>query len=336
MRQPCIIPSSGWGYGDWPGPVWDAALFIIPEALYNYYGDSRAIETLYPTMERYFDWCRTNEKEDGLLKNGIGDWLSYKAQTPTDYTSAVYYFMDCNKMASFAELTGHNPIPYREKARQLRDKINEIYLNATDSTYANGTQAALGVALYSGIVPDSLEQAVAEKLRNTVVANNHFLDFGLLGSKTVLRMLTKYDYVDDAYKMATKTEAPSWGYWTDKLGYTTLPETWTLSPEFHDASLNHVFMGDISAWMTSDLAGINFDATNPGFNHVIIRPHFPAGLNSASAEYNSVRGKITSEWQRNGDEVTLTVCIPTGSTATVHTDRPNTFSAGTHTLRFKL
>ena len=32
-----IIPSSGWGYGEWPGPVWDAAMFIIPNALYNYY-----------------------------------------------------------------------------------------------------------------------------------------------------------------------------------------------------------------------------------------------------------------------------------------------------------
>lgn len=26
-----IIPSSGWGYEDWIGPVWDAALFIVPE-----------------------------------------------------------------------------------------------------------------------------------------------------------------------------------------------------------------------------------------------------------------------------------------------------------------
>ena len=24
-----IIPSSGWGYGEWPGPVWDAVMFII-------------------------------------------------------------------------------------------------------------------------------------------------------------------------------------------------------------------------------------------------------------------------------------------------------------------
>ncbi|MDR2886075.1 MAG: family 78 glycoside hydrolase catalytic domain, partial [Rikenellaceae bacterium] len=39
-----IIPSAGWGYADWIGPVWDAAMFIIPTALYDYYGDKRAIE----------------------------------------------------------------------------------------------------------------------------------------------------------------------------------------------------------------------------------------------------------------------------------------------------
>ena len=27
-----IIPSSGWGYGGWQGPVWDAVMFINPNA----------------------------------------------------------------------------------------------------------------------------------------------------------------------------------------------------------------------------------------------------------------------------------------------------------------
>lgn len=87
-------------------------------------------------------------------------------------------------------------------------------------------------------------------------------------------MLTRYGYVEDAMKMITKTEAPSWGYWVETMGYTTLPETWTLSPEFRDASLNHVFMGDVSAWMMNQLAGINYDAVEPGFRHILITPHF--------------------------------------------------------------
>ncbi len=329
-----IIPSSGWGYGNWPGPVWDVALFVIPEALYDYYGDSRAIERMYPVMEKYFEWARSNEKPDGLFTDGIGDWLSYKAQTPTDYTSSVYYYLDNVRMARFADILGRDAAPYKAKAKALRDTINARWFDEANATYANGTQAALGVALYSGIVPEGKEEAVAKTLHETVTANDCFLDYGLLGSKTVPAMLTRYGYVDDAYRMATKTDAPSWGYWLDKCGYTTLAETWTLSPEFHDASVNHVFMGDICSWMRTDLAGINFDPAKPGFANTIIHPHYPEGLGSAEATYKSVHGLISSSWKRSGDEITLTVTIPAGCTATVYAPDPTPVTSGTHTFTF--
>lgn len=331
-----IIPSAGWGFGEWPGPVWDAALFIIPEALYDYYGDSRTIERLYPTMERYFKWAGSLEKEEGILTNGIGDWLSYSANTPTDFTGTVYYYLDNMKMARFARILGKDPKPYADKAERLKQIINNRWFNEADATYANGTQAALGVALYAGIVPSGKEQAVADALHKAVEARDYHLDFGLLGSKTVPAMLSKYGYLDDAYRMATKTDAPSWGYWIEECGYTTLPETWTLSPEFRDASLNHVFMGDISAWMTNVLAGINHDPAHPGFGNVIIRPMFPTGLDSAEGVYESVRGTIRSSWQREGDEVTLTVTIPAATTATVYAPDPQTVGEGTHKYRFRI
>ena len=47
---------------------------------------------------------------------------------------------------------------------------------------------------------------MADKLREVVAGNNYFLDFGLLGSKTVPAMLTKYGYIEDVMKMITKTE----------------------------------------------------------------------------------------------------------------------------------
>lgn len=58
-------------------------------------------------------------------------------------------------------------------------------------------------------------------------------------------MLAKYGYADQAYELAIQEDVPSWGNWI-KRGLTTLPETWNLSPTFKDASLNHVFLGDIS------------------------------------------------------------------------------------------
>ena len=331
-----IIPSSGWGYGEWPGPVWDAALFIIPNALYDYYGDKSSIEKMYPTMERYLSYLKTKEKDGGYLTFGLGDWVYWKSTTNNEYTSTAYYYWDNLLMSRFAELLGKDSTPYKEKAEELKGLINKKFFDAEKGIYAEGTQSALAVALYLGLVPAEKEQLVADNLRKVVADNDHFLDFGLLGSKTVLRMLTKYGYVEDAMKMATKTELPSWGYWIEKKKSTTLPETWKLSETNADASLNHVFLGDIVAWMMNQITGINYDTANPGFSNVLITPHFVKDLEWAKGEYRSVKGKIVSEWRRTEDGIVLTVTIPTGCSAEIHTGKKiKKIGSGTHTFNYK-
>ena len=329
-----IIPSSGWGYSDWIGPVWDAVMFIIPEALYNYYGDRRAIEKVYPVCEKYLSYLRNRENEEGLVTYGIGDWVPYKTVTPTEFTTPCFYYLDYRTMARFAELTGRDGTAYAEKADRLRETINRKYFRPDSATYANGSQAALATALALGIVPEEYEQAVADRLFASVEATDYHLDFGTLGSKYALRMLARYGYADAAYKMAAQKDAPSWGAWIEK-GFTTLAETWLLSPEFRDASVNHVFLGDISAWMVNVLAGINYDPEEPGFRHIVFRPHFVEGLDWVKAEYRSVNGPIRSEWKREGKKVVLKVTVPLNTRATLYADgREIPVEPGCHVFRF--
>jgi len=322
-----IIPSAGWGYGEWPGPVWDAALFIIPNALYHYYNDTSAIAKVYKTCEVYLDYLKKKEK-DNCLNFGLGDWVYYKAITPNDYTSTCYYYYDYVMMSRFASLLGKDTVQFSQKAIKIKELINSKYFNAETGVYANGTQTAQALALYLGIVPEGKEQLVANKLHEAVKATDYFLDFGLLGSKTVPSMLTKYGFVEDAFNMVTKETAPSWGYWVKEKGYSTLAETWTLSPEFHDASINHVFMGDVSVWMTNALAGITPDVNCPGFSHIIIRPYFAKKLDWVKGEYHSVNGLVRSEWERKGDKVILRVSIPANTTATVYADKMYEIKSG--------
>lgn len=298
-----IIPSSGWGYADWIGPVWDAALFIIPNNLYKYYGDTRAIEKMWDTCVRYLQYLETREK-DGKLTYGIGDWVFYKAKTDTHFTSTAFYWLDNVLMAKFADLTGHDGTKYRAKADNLKELINNEWFDAEKKMYANGTQAAQSVGLALGLVPEEHAQAVADNLVRMIRDNGHQLDFGMLGSKFVPAMLVKYGYADDAYKMIIRPEAPSWANWIHR-GLTTLPETWVLDKDFKDASLNHAFLGDISAWMMNSLAGINPNPKKPGFAGIIIRPQFIKGISWAKGEYRSVRGLIRSEWKREGNQIEL-------------------------------
>ena len=120
-----------------------------------------------------------------------------------------------------------------------------------------------------------------------VEENDYFLDFGSMGSKTVLRMLTKYGFAETASLMACKRKSPSWISWINK-GYTSLPETWVLSPDFRDASLDHVFFGDISAWLVNDIVGIKADEASPGFENIVIAPNFVSSLKEASTSYSPV------------------------------------------------
>jgi len=310
-----IIPSSGWGWA--PGPVWDAALFIIPSALYNYYDDPHCIEKMLPTIDRYLAYMEKEEKE-GLITFGLGDWVFLKTETDGTFTSSAYYFLQYKLRASFAKITGADDSKYLAKAEEIRKAINDKFYDPETGAYAGGTQTAQGLALYVGLSPEGEEQKVADKLHELVAGNNYFLDFGVIGSKTVPRMLTKYGYVEDAMKMVSKTDFPSWGYWVEKKGYTTLPEAWQWTKIQDFSSLNHVFLGDVSAWMVNDLAGINYDARNPGFKQILITPHFVDSLSWVRAQYRSVKGLISSEWKRENEKIILNVTIPVGCSALIN------------------
>lgn len=307
-----IIPSNGWGYGKWYGPVWDAALFVIPEALYKYYGDTRCIQNLYPTMKRYLDYLKRSETADGCIDFGLGDWVYWKSITNVEFVSTAYYYRDYVQMTQFSDLIGQESKTFRLKADSLKALLNEKYYNQATGFYAEGTQTAQALALYFDLPDKSEKLRVAENLHKLVTSNNYFLDCGLIGTKVVLPMLVKYGYMSDAMKILMQTDAPSWGYWVEKMGYTTLPETWTLSPEFKDASLNHVFMGDVSAWMMKTLAGINPDEAELGFAEFVLTPHFVKELDWVKGSYHSVKGLISCQWKRIGDKIECEVQVPVG------------------------
>ncbi len=329
-----IIPSAGWDMGLGCGPVWAGAVFFVPEKLHQYYGDTTAIRRLYPVCERYLKFLQTQEK-NGILDHGLGDWVFYKTKTPNTFTSTAFYYEENRLMAQFARRLGRDATPYEAKADELLHTLNERFFHPGSLTYANGSQAAMATALYFNIVPKDLESKVAAKLHDMIRANNDTLDFGLLGSKFMLPVLTKYGYAETAYKMVTQEEIPSWGAFI-KMGYTTLPEAWTVNDASKDASLNHVFLGDVSDWMTKAIAGIKFDDGQRGYDHIVIQPHFISDLTWAKAEYRSNKGLIKSEWKRNGNMIELTVTIPANTTATVFANKVQMIGSGVHTFAIEV
>ena len=69
------------------------------------------------------------------------------------------------------------------------------------------------------------------------------------------------------------------------------------------------------SWLFSRCAGIRPEA--PGFKKILIQPYPGGGLTSASASYKSVSGEISSTWEVQGDNFSLTVMIPEGTEARI-------------------
>jgi alpha-L-rhamnosidase len=152
---------------------------------------------------------------------------------------------------------------------------------------------------------------VFANLVKLIHARKDHLDCGILGTQYVMNVLLDHGRADLAYAIATQKDLPSWGYWIEEKGATTLYESW------RDVdSRNHIMFGNIGAWVYKALAGIREDGV--GFGRVIIRPEVVGDLTSASGSYDSIRGRIVSAWRLEGGMIHLNVTVPANMTATVY------------------
>ena len=321
---PGIVPTSGWGYAWGNGPAWDRALVIIPWMLYIYEGDALVLQKAYPAMARYVDYMTSRSHDGGLVSHGLGDWCPWKATTPTVVTSTGYYYLDARIVSETARILGRteDAAKYAALAERIREAFNRVQYKG-DGIYADGTQTALGCALHQGLVADGEAEKTRAKLFDAVKATNGYLDFGILGSKYVLRALSDAGRTDLAYAMASKDQRPSWGAWI-RDGATTLWEDWG-----QGSSRNHIMFGDISAWFYQYLGGIRLapqvsavaatvtDTQSVGMKRFLLAPEPVNGLEWVTARFDSPYGMIRSEWKRGQNGFEWFIEVPVNTTAWV-------------------
>ncbi len=315
---PSIIPTWGWGYEWGNGPDWTSTIAIVPWELYQFYGDSRALEKNYDNIKLYIDHI-TEISPSGLTDWGLGDWVPVEDETPVELTSSIYYFVDTQILSKTAKLLGKDADhkKYKDLAEKIKVAINEKYLDKKTGIYESGFQTELSAPLYWGIVPEDKIGLVAKNLAEKVKEDDKHINVGLLGSKTILNALSENGYANLAYEVASQETYPSWGWWI-KNGATTLLENWDIGAD-SDLSRNHIMFGEISAWFYKALGGIFPDENAPGFKNVILKPNFVDGLENFEARHEGPYGEIVSKWEKQEDNrVKYNVVIPPNSTAKVH------------------
>ena len=205
----------------------------------------------------------------------------------------------------------------------LRDSIVKTFRHLfvqPDGTVGSGSQTCYALALYAGMLPDSLKGAATDKLVKAIEANGWHLTTGFLGTPRLLFALSENGRADVAYRLLTTETYPSWGYMV-KQGATTWWEHWDSDrsdPKMN--SFNHYSFGSVAEWMYRAMAGINTTPETPGFKEIVISPVFdPTGrITHARGEYESVYGKISSEWTiHNRRTARLRITLPPNTTARI-------------------
>jgi alpha-L-rhamnosidase len=317
------------------GVVWASSYIIIPHMLYDQYGDLEILQKHYDSMKKWTDYMTSFLENDTMPRNTYGDWC-FPPRSPAEMTvinsadpklttsgsliSTAVFFHDLRLMARSARLLGkiEDAEHFETLAGHIKVAFNRRFYDSKARCYDNGTQTSCVLPLAFGLAPDEYKTNVFMHLveKITMESDNH-LGTGLIGGHYLMRVLSDNGRPDLAYTIATQTTYPSWGYMISK-GATTMWELW--NGDTADSGMNSrnlvMLIGDLNIWLHEYLGGIRPAA--PGFKKIIIKPEVVGDLSWVKMGYDSVQGRISSEWHQSAGRFDLRVIIPANTTATVY------------------
>lgn len=317
-----FVPHTAPFGGGGGGPAWGSAYIITPWFYYLYYGNSRILDQHYPGMKQWVEYLGTRCDENGIVVREeprgwcLGDWATpEQIVIPPSYVNTCYYFYCADLMAKISAVLNQDEDAsyFKKLAGEIKVVINTHFFNPDTKQYWEGWQGANVLALAFGIVQEEDIQAVLKNLEENIRKNKGHLDTGILATPLLLDVLTKYGMEDLAFLIMNQRDFPGFGDYILGKGATTLWENWN-----GESSHSHPMYGSVIRWFYQGLAGIYPDESNPGFLNVIIKPAICGDLTFASAEYNSVNGKITSAWKLENEDFILNIEIPVNSGALVY------------------
>lgn len=318
--------------GDGGSTAWADVTLIVPWTTYLTYGDKRILEVQYPSMKAWVEYMKARAGEDLIWTDDFhfGDWLAY-ASNNSDYTGATtvkdliataYYSYSSGLLAKIADIIGkkEDAKAYAKLSEDIKKAFQKDFVTSTGRLVSH-TQTAYSLALAFDLLPEDLVPAAAAFLANDVKKMGH-LTTGFVGTPLLCKTLSAHGYDDLAFQLVNRKEYPSWLYPVTQ-GATTIWERWDgQKPDgtFQDVgmnSFNHYAYGAIGEWLYRHVAGLDVDAENPGYKHILLAPHPGGGLQNASAEFQSLYGKIKSAWKIEEGKLIYDVIVPANTSATI-------------------
>jgi alpha-L-rhamnosidase len=337
---PMVIPNPmGRPAGGRPGflsggsSAWADAATICPWTIYLCYGDNRILEQQYASMAAWVEYMRAQAGERYLWTSGFhfGDWLDFRGRgdmnaapvTDRELIATAFFAYSTHLLQQAAQVLGKEDeaAAYADLLSKIKAAFTAEFVSPNGRVGPN-SQSAYVLALHFDLLPEDLRQKAADRLAEEVRKFGYHLTTGFVGTPYLCLVLNRFGYTDLAYELLNQESYPSWLY-PVKKGATTIWERWDgIKPDgsFQDAgmnSFNHYAYGAIGEWLYRVVAGLEIDADQPGYKHVLIQPRPGGGLTQARAALQSMYGEIVSAWQLSETGLRLQVSLPPNTHATL-------------------
>ncbi|MBA7501245.1 MAG: Bacterial alpha-L-rhamnosidase [Clostridia bacterium] len=293
-------------YGDWCPPAHIKPVDTPGEltSSWYYYHDTLILSKIAHILDKSEDAKKYAELSEKIKKAFNKEFLKENCYSGEKYSD----------LYKKAEALFPATVPEDKKKEMIKKFIASFLISS---------QTCNVLALFLDIVPEDKQKAVLKNLiDDIVVTHSNHLNTGIVGTRYILDVLTKYGRTDLAYKLATQTTYPGWGYML-REGATTLWERWEYLVDSGMNSHNHIMFGSIDAWFYKVLAGINIDPAGPGFGRTIIKPYVVGDLNYVSASIRTMRGMISSSWKKSDHSLALNIILPVNTQAKVSVPKMN-------------
>lgn len=314
------------------GPSWSGFCITLPWELYRCYGDVRLLSESFLTIQRWLAFVETKSHDDMLVRWGgkwsfLGDWLWPKAWPERSAmekqgkalgdTRETLFFNNCHWIysletaAQIADVLNKTTeaTAYRHRAAEVRKAVHATFFRPEDNSYVNAYPAYLAMALQVDLPPGELKAKVWKRLEQEILVTRkgHFWG-GITAGSFLLHTLLDNRRDDLIYEMVMKEDFPGWGYMLQQ-GNGTFFEDW----ESRGSALHSSYLY-IGSWFTEALGGIR--SLEPGYKKFAIAPWITKdGPKQVRSHYDSLYGKIVSNWTVHSGLLEMEVVVPPNTVA---------------------
>jgi len=328
--------------GFFESPEWGSASVQVPWLLYRFYGDRDIVERQRDTMTRYVDYLNSMRNEKGLVRAGLGDWYDwseekghagYSQHTPGELTATAVFLDNLRVLESL--LSDYEKLNLNQLYNDTVESYKAAYLNSETGMASTGSQSALAETLYA-LYGRGFNLAIFEQLVKKIEADQYKPTVGEVSFPKLIRALVDGGRNDVLWKMIHRTDKPGYGYMLKERGMKTLSETW----DGPGSSMNHCMFGHIQEWFTGTIVGINLNSSSMRREdmppYFVLNPTPVGDLTWAKGHYDSVYGRVESEWKIEDGKFKYRFVIPANTTAYLRLPHSNgamqKFESGAYNL----